>query len=164
VAEIRPAEPSDEAALAALDRATWSTLSSPAPLPGPGRAFFDESNWPEDVLVAMVDGEIAGYVRLVRATPLAVSDHVLTVNGIAVDPARRRCGIGRALVAAAAREARERGARRLTLRVLDHNEAALALYESAGFVVEGVQRGEFLLDGEYRNDVLMALDLTGDTV
>ena len=68
--------------------------------------------------------------------------------------------MGKGLLVAAIEEARARGARRLTLRVLGHNDAARRLYESAGFVVEGVQRGEFFLDGEYRDDVLMALDLT----
>ncbi len=48
----------------------------------------------------------------------------------------------------------------MTLRVLGHNHAARGLYESAGFVVEGVLRGEFLLDGVYVDDVAMALDLT----
>ncbi len=61
--EVRPAEPADEDALAALDRATWNWLSSPAPPPGPERPFFDERTEPEDVLVAVVDGEVAGYVR-----------------------------------------------------------------------------------------------------
>ena len=42
------------------------------------------------MIVATVDGEVAGYVKLGRATPLAASDHVVTVNGLAVDPARRR--------------------------------------------------------------------------
>jgi ribosomal protein S18 acetylase RimI-like enzyme len=84
---------------------------------------------------------------------------VLTVNGIAVDPGHRRAGVGRALIDAAAAEARARGARRLTLRVLGPNDGARRLYESAGFVVEGVQRDEFLLEGEYVDDVLMALDL-----
>ena len=85
---------------------------------------------------------------------------MLTVNGLAVDPSRRRVGVGRALIDAAAAEASARGARRLTLRVLGPNDAARRLYESAGFVVEGVQRGEFFLEGEYVDDVLMALDLS----
>ena len=76
--EVRPAEPADEDALAALDLATWTWLSSPAPRPEPdsGWTFFDERTTPEDVLVAIVDGEVAGYVKLGRATPLAASDHV----------------------------------------------------------------------------------------
>jgi ribosomal protein S18 acetylase RimI-like enzyme len=154
--------PGDEDELARIDLETWTWLTSPSPRPEPGSGwtFFNEKYRPEDVLVAVADGEVAGYVRLGRATPVAASDHVRMVTGISVDPARLRQGIGRALIAAAAAEARARGARRLTLRVLATNTAARRLYESAGFVVEGVQRGEFLLEGEYVDDVLMALDLT----
>jgi ribosomal protein S18 acetylase RimI-like enzyme len=115
----------------------------------------------KDVLVAVVDGEVTGYVRLGRVSPVEASDHVLAVQGIAVEPAQQRRGVGRALIDAAAHEARIRGARRLTLRVLGANEGARRLYEASGFVVEGVQREEFFLDGRYVDDVLMALDLTG---
>ncbi|HUY70782.1 MAG TPA: GNAT family N-acetyltransferase [Gaiellaceae bacterium] len=159
--DIRPATPSDEQALTELDRSTWSSLSSPAPAPGEGWRFFDEKTKPEDVLVATVGGEVAGYVRLGRATPLAASDHVAMVTGIAVDPARRRQGVGRALIDAALAEAGRRGARRLTLRVLGPNEAARRLYEAAGFAVEGVLREEFFLAGAYVDDVFMARELGG---
>jgi len=159
--DVRVATPADEDALAEVDLGTWNWLTSPAPRPerDSGWTFFGERAAPEDVLVALVDGEVAGYVKLGRATPLAASDHVATVNGLAVSPAFRRRGVGRALMDAAAGEARRRGARRLTLRVLGPNEDARRLYESAGFVVEGVQREEFLLEGRYVDDVLMALDL-----
>jgi len=160
--EVRRAEPGDEDALAAIDLATWTWLTSPAPRPEPGSGwtFFAEKSRPEDVLVALAGGEVAGYVRLGRATPLAASDHVLTVTGIGVDPARQGRGVGRALLDAAVAEARARGARRLTLRVLGPNESARRLYDGAGFVVEGIQRDEFLLEGRYVDDVTMALDLT----
>jgi ribosomal protein S18 acetylase RimI-like enzyme len=82
------------------------------------------------------------------------------ITGISVDPACQRRGVGQALLDAAVVEARERGARRLTLRVLAHNKAAVRLYEQSGFVVEGVLKGEFFLHGNYVDDVLMALDLT----
>jgi ribosomal protein S18 acetylase RimI-like enzyme len=161
VIEVRVAHPGDERALATLDRATWSTLTSPAPAPAEiDWSFFSEKVEIRDVLVAVVDGQVAGYVRLSRAFPIAASAHVLTISGIAVDPAFQRRGVGRALMEAAATEARTRGARRLTLRVLAPNTAARALYERSGYVVEGVLRGEFYLDGEYMDDVLMALDLT----
>ena len=156
---IRPAEPSDEGELAALDRATWSSLSSPGPTPAEHELFFNERSSPEDVLVAVEEGDVVGYIRLGRASRFASSDHVVTVNGIGVDPLWQRKGVGRALIDAAAAEARRRGARRLTLRVFAPNAAARQLYESTGFVVEGVLRGEFLLDGEYVDDIWMALDL-----
>jgi ribosomal protein S18 acetylase RimI-like enzyme len=159
--EIRAARPGDDRALATLDRATWTTLTSPAPPPPePDWSFFRENVDIRDVLVAEVDGAVAGYLRMSQPSPIPAGDHVLLINGLAVSPDFQRRGVGRALIGAAAAQARERGVRRLRLRVLSHNEAALRLYESTGFVVEGVLRGEFFLDGVYRDDVLMVLDLT----
>ena len=63
--------------------------------------------------------------------------------------------MGRALIRAVVEEARRQGALRITLRVLGHNTPARKLYESEGFVIEGIQPGEFYLDGEYVDDVLM---------
>jgi ribosomal protein S18 acetylase RimI-like enzyme len=71
----------------------------------------------------------------------------------------RGLGAGRALLRAAVEEARRQGARRITLRVLGHNTPARRLYESEGFVVEGVQPEEFFLDGAYVDDVLMGRSL-----
>ncbi|MGW1804038.1 N-acetyltransferase family protein [Streptomyces sp. NPDC002078] len=150
---IRIAVPADDEELVLLDRSTWSTLHAVSPPPqGP---FFDERHLPEDYLVAETDGRIVGYVRIGRPTPLASNAHVLQIQGLAVAEAARGRGLGRMLVRAAVEEARERGARRLTLRVLGHNAPARALYESEGFVVEGVQPEEFLLDGAYVDDVFM---------
>lgn len=47
----------------------------------------------------------------------------------------------------------------MTLRVLGHNAPARALYESEGFVVEGLLPGEFFLDGRYVDDVMMGRSL-----
>ena len=86
------------------------------------------------------------------------------MNGLAVDPAAQRRGVGRALLGAAIEEDRRRGARRLTLHVLATNTGARALYAACGFEVEGVRRGKFLLEGEYVDDVLMAVPLVPPTV
>jgi RimJ/RimL family protein N-acetyltransferase len=67
--------------------------------------------------------------------------------------------VGRALLRAAQEEARRLGARRITLRVLGHNAPARKLYETEGFVVEGVLPEEFLLDGAYVDDVFMGRSL-----
>ena len=157
--EVRPACASDEVPLRELDQATWTTLSSPAPAPPPGRPFFGNQCRLENVLVAELDGEVSGYVTLGRATELRASDHVVHVLGLAVAESAQGRGVGRALVHAAAAEARARGARRLTLRVLGHNTRARHLYERCGFVVEGILKGEFVLDGREVDDVLMALAL-----
>jgi RimJ/RimL family protein N-acetyltransferase len=67
--------------------------------------------------------------------------------------------VARRLLDAAAEEAGRRGATKLGLRVLGGNTSARALYESAGFAVEGVLRAEFRLDGRFVDDVLMARPL-----
>jgi ribosomal protein S18 acetylase RimI-like enzyme len=142
-----------------IDLATWSTLSSPSPPPASGAPFFGTRTRPQDVLVAVVDGAVAGYISIRPATELPASRHVQHVTGLAVDPAAQGQGVGQALLEAAAAEAANRGARRLTLRVLSPNAPARRLYERCGFVVEGVLRGEFHLDGEDVDDVLMARTL-----
>lgn len=156
---IRPARPDDEEALRRLDRETWSYLHAVSPPPGPDEPFFRETCGPGDHLVAELDGRLVGYVRLGFPTPLASNTHVRQIRGLAVDGAARGRGVGRALVRAAVEDARRLGARRITLRVLGPNTAARALYESEGFVVEGVQPEEFFLDGEYVDDVLMGQSL-----
>ncbi len=85
--------------------------------------------------------------------------HVLQIRGLAVAEEARGRGTGRALVRAAVAEARRRGARRITLRVLGPNTVARTLYASEGFAVEGVLPGEFHLDGRYVDDVLMGQSL-----
>lgn len=156
--EIRAAGSEDEAALASLDRRTWSWRVAPVPLWPEGTPFFDAGTRPGDVLLALRGGAVAGYLKL-RPCGLAASAHVQEIHGMAVEPSLRRAGIGRALLAAARAEALARGARRVVLQVLGTNEAALALYRAAGFVEEGRRRGQFLLEGRPVDDVLMALTL-----
>ncbi|PNG16527.1 GNAT family N-acetyltransferase [Streptomyces cahuitamycinicus] len=153
---IRTARPEDDGELALLDRLTWSHRHAVTPEPQPPYApFFSERHTPEDCLVAELGGPLAGYVRLGFPTPLDANRHVRQIQGLAVAEDARGLGVGRALVRAAVDEARRRGARRITLRVLGHNTPARALYEAEGFVVEGVLREEFLLGGAYVDDVFM---------
>jgi len=157
-ARIRPAQPEDAEELAELEWRNWSTVSEVHARPHRAVPFFDQRHrQPRDYLVAVDDWDrVLGYVRVAPATPLPANSHVRQIQGLVVDRECRRRGLGRMLVEAACEEARRRGARRLSLRVLGHNVAARRLYESCGFEVEGVQREEFLLDGRYVDDVLMA--------
>ncbi|MGW6796357.1 N-acetyltransferase family protein [Streptomyces chartreusis] len=157
---IRIALPDDEEELSLLDRRTWSHLHAVTPRPQPPYSpFFDERHAPGDHLVAELDRRIVGYVRLGFPTPLASNAHVRQIQGLAVSDEARGHGVGRALIRAVVEEARRRGARRLTLRVLGHNTPARMLYESEGFVVEGVLPEEFFLEGGYVDDVIMGQTL-----
>ncbi len=157
--EIRFAAAEDEPALGRIDIETRDPANTPAPDPPPGRRFFGRPAGPADTLVATVAGEPVGLIALRPPTALESNAHVLEVCEFAVLAAHRGRGIGAALLEAGVDEARSRGARRLTLRVLSTNPGARRLYEAAGFELEGVLRGEFLLEGEYVDDLLMARDL-----
>jgi ribosomal protein S18 acetylase RimI-like enzyme len=76
-----------------------------------------------------------------------------------VHPDARRRGIAAMLLAAAEQRARDRGLRKLSLRVLSTNQGAISLYERLGFSREGDLREEFLINGSYVDDILMAKHL-----
>lgn len=156
--DIRPARADDDAPLLEIDFATWSQAVSPAPVPTreSRTSFFDDRTELANYLVAEVDGKIAGYVLVHQNIPLDSHRHVLGINGLAVAPAAQGKGVGRALVEAAVEEAGRRGATKVSLRVLGENPGARRLYERCGFVIEGVLRGEFELDGKLVDDYLMA--------
>ncbi len=152
---IRRATAEDGDTLEDIDALTWTSATSPAPHVA-GTPFFGDRISPDDVVVAELDGRVRGYVALRQVIPVPAHAHVLTVGGLAVHPSAARLGLGRRLVSAAQDLARQRGARKLTLRVLGPNTGARRLYESCGFEVEGVLTGEFVLDGVEVDDVLMA--------
>jgi RimJ/RimL family protein N-acetyltransferase len=66
-------------------------------------------------------------------------------------------GLGRRLMQEAIEAAGRQGMERIELEVFASNRRAIALYESLGFVHEGLKRHARKLDGVYDDDVLMAL-------
>ena len=66
------------------------------------------------------------------------SGEVAVLHLLCVAPEARGRKVGRVLIAAAAAEARRRGARALRLDVFDNNEPAIELYRSCGFADLGV--------------------------
>ena len=76
---------------------------------------------------------VAGYICL------WFGPRQVQVQNLAVDPGRRRQGIGRFLLGGGLLEARRKGARVASLEVRPSNEAARALYASLGFVQNGSQ-------------------------
>ncbi len=153
---VRPATPADDGAIVAIDDVTWTTLTSPAPKPEGPRSYFGGTPV-DDVLVADINGRVVGYVQLHNAFgDLTAHRHVLEINGLAVHPDATGRGVGTLLVEAVVAEAARRGARKVSLRVLAANATARRLYTRCGFAEEGVLRQEFLLGGEYVDDVLMA--------
>jgi len=161
VTTIRVAAITDGDRLDEIDRMTRSSDNSPSPIGEVIRPFFEHLD-PTDVLVAVDQDSISGYIQFRHPSPLVSNAHVWQINGLAVDPRFRSRGVGRALVEATIRELVSRGGRRITLRVLSTNPTARRLYEICGFVVEGVLSGEFILNGREIDDVLMARNTGGE--
>lgn len=119
--EIRRAEFSDLRDVLRIERTSFA-------LPWSESAFRALMGRPEAVvLVAEGEAGVVGYAAVWLAADEA------ELGDLAVDPAVRRRGVGRALLDAALREARGRGARTLYLQVRESNDAARRLYEGAGF-------------------------------
>jgi ribosomal-protein-alanine N-acetyltransferase len=67
----------------------------------------------------------------------------LHITLVAVDPGRRRQGLGRQVLAALLQRALADGARHATLEVAATNAAALALYAHLGFATAGIRRAYY---------------------
>ena len=79
---------------------------------------------------------------------------------LAVTPSVRRTGVGRALLELACRHAQRAGAATMFLEVSDRNDAAVALYEGAGFARAGLRRGYYASLDPPQDALVMRLALT----
>lgn len=107
-------------------------------------------------LVAERDGKLVGVLTCMGGKRQG-NRHVTNL-GISVAAAHRAQGIGTALLERAVEWARANPiVRRVELHVFARNAAARRLYERAGFEVEGQRRRAAFRDGEYLDDLVMAL-------
>jgi RimJ/RimL family protein N-acetyltransferase len=160
---VRPAEPGDAAQLVALASSVggepegWLISDSTWRSAGDERRYVRAIRRHPDaaVLVALLDDQVVGRLSLAR-DPHPASRHVADL-GVMVSSARRRQGIGRALLEAAEDWAGAAGIRKLELHVFPHNEAARRLYESCGYEQEGFRRSHYRrANGEVVDAILMA--------
>lgn len=159
---VRSGSKNDVDAVFGIDNVTWSPTSSPGPHPTNPHELGEG----HELLVAEIDDEVVGYLKLTPPTPLASNAHVRHIIGLAVHPDHQRRGVARALLSAVTERARSAGWTKLSLRVLAPNVQAQDLYRACGFKTEGVLLGEFRIDGEAIDDVLMAWharSVVGDT-
>jgi ribosomal-protein-alanine N-acetyltransferase len=141
----RPARPADLEAIARIEADSFGD-------PWPADAF--RTYLGGCFLVAEEAGAVLGYLVARTAGDEA------EVLDVAVDPAARGRGIGRALLADALRGLRERGARRAYLEVRESNTVALGLYQSLGFRPVGRRRGYYRQPTE--DALVLARDVAPD--
>lgn len=85
------------------------------------------------VLLAWVDDQPVGVVTCFEGFSTFACRPLLNIHDIAVHPAHRSRGIGKQLLAAVERLARELDCCKLTLEVLEGNKVAQAAYRASGF-------------------------------
>ena len=136
---IRPASDGDLAALATLEAASFSVPWNEAALAGHLQASYTLS------LLLLEEDRPVGYLLAGFSPPEG------ELYRVAVLPEARRRGYGRRLLEAFFREAEKRDVYSLYLEVRESNEAAIALYRSAGF------RPVFLRENYYREPTEAAL-------
>ena len=105
--------------------------------------------------LALADDRVVGWCDAF-VKPRATLAHS-GVLGMGVRSAYRGRGIGRALIEKTLEAARERSLTRIELTVRTDNLRAKRLYESVGFVEEGVCRNHIRVDGKYYDSYLMAI-------
>lgn len=106
-------------------------------------------------IVAEVDGIVAGYLNLQLGTP-SKRRHTAYVGMLIVNELRGM-GIGTALMSQAIRLAGERNVKKLFLSLFSINARAMEFYKRSGFGVEAVHKGQFIIGGEYVDEVYMAM-------
>jgi len=110
-------------------------------------------HWPaEDFSAELVHPLATIWLAETEAGPLGyahvrvVADEAELLN-LAVLPASRRGGVGRALLARAEEDAAEQGAARFFLEVRRDNAAAIGLYLGHGWEQVGIRKGYYSADG-----------------
>ena len=133
---FREMKPEDADAVEAVEKASFS-------VPWSRKSFWEEAaNERTYYLLALDDGKVIGYAGT------WILDDEAQITNVAVEPGHRRKGVGAKLMEALIREAKKRGATRMTLEVRPSNAAALALYEKFGFKDCGHRPHYYLDNGE----------------
>ena len=133
---FREMTPEDAEAVERIEKASFA-------VPWSRKSFWEEAaNERTCYLLALDDGEVIGYAGT------WILDDEAQITNVAVEPDHRRKGVGMKLMDALIREAKKRGATRMTLEVRPSNTAALALYEKFGFVDCGRRPHYYLDNGE----------------
>jgi ribosomal protein S18 acetylase RimI-like enzyme len=126
---IRPFHPDDTPAVTDL----WQICQLVVPANDPRRDMIAKTAFQPDLfLVGIWEG------ALVASVMAGYEGHRGWINYLAVAPAHRRHGLGRAMLAAAEERLGRLGCPKINLQVRRHNRAVLEFYRRLGYVEDEV--------------------------
>jgi ribosomal-protein-alanine N-acetyltransferase len=129
------------------DEGVWSQVFASYEFRGPKRRCF----------VAELAGEMVGFVVVSVVTAFA-GGGIAEIESLAVREDARRQGVGRSLCLQAIFWAQTSGAETMQLEVRAASVAARSLYDSLGYVEQGIRRGYYEAPAD--DAVLMELRLS----
>jgi len=159
--EVRPARPGDarsflEAFRSVAAERRFIQTEEVSRTARPYRRRFRRSVTEEAAhLVAVAGGRVVGSISI-RRDAHPVTRHTASI-GMFVTSGWRGRGVGTALLEEAMRWARDAGVERVDLTVYPHNQAAIALYRTFGFVEEGRLVRHAKKSYGYEDEILMAV-------
>ncbi|WP_096188517.1 GNAT family N-acetyltransferase [Evansella halocellulosilytica] len=119
------------------------------------QSFIQEMIDKENMYTAVdINGYVVGIARLVRGD-LKMKRHTALFRTWLSKDAQGK-GLGRKIMEYTLEWGRIHQLHKICLTVFAKNEVAKQLYEKYGFVVEGVQKEQIYVDGEYDDEVFMA--------
>lgn len=107
------------------------------------------------LLVAELDGEFVGAIRLFSGLCGSKDQHVGEIGAFVLQPYRNQ-GIGTALAQQALEWADQRKLEKIGLSVFATNHRAIHVFEKCGFAVEGIRRKQYKIAGQYVDELFMA--------
>jgi L-amino acid N-acyltransferase YncA len=154
--EIRAARADDATAIADIYnigiRERTSTLETREREPAEIAARLGLERHP--FLVAELEGRVAGWAAASEYSGRDVYAGVAECS-VYVDPELRGRGVGAALLEALATECARRGLHKLIGKLFATNEPSIRLMERGGFRVVGTHLRHGMLDGEWRDVILV---------
>lgn len=150
---LRALEPADWAEVERIYAEGIATRMATFETATPPWHDWDAAHLPAPRLVALLDGDIAGWAALSPVSKRAAYRGVAEVSVYVANSARRR-GVGRALLESLVARADAAGLWTLQATIFAENGPSIRLHEAAGFRLVGRRERIARLDGRWRDTVV----------
>jgi phosphinothricin acetyltransferase len=158
--EVRLAEPEDSEAIRQIYNVevlgSTVTFDLVARDPEEQQAFMEAHSGVYPLVVAVIDGEVAGFASLSPYRPRPAYS-TSAEDSVYVDAGHRGQGVGKALLSEVLALAAAHGFHSVMARIVGDHQASIALHRSCGFELVGIEREIGRKFGRWLDVALMQL-------